>query len=74
MAGLREHIDQREIATFAECQKFGREILALNSLEKSASIEALTEFLLQSGDIGKSTVRMFETHEAQELGAGALYS
>lgn len=74
MPGLASHIDRREQASFAECRDFGKKILEHESLEHHGSYDQLVAYLQNSGDIGTSTVRMFETHEAQEFGASALYA
>lgn len=71
--GIANHVEMRENATFEQCKDFGCKVLQLNSLDKFLGTIDVVKFLLKSGDIGTSTVRMFETHEAQEFGASALY-
>lgn len=71
--GLARHIANREHESFQDCLSFGRAILGQHGREFRIRVDKATDFLMRS-NIGKSTVKLFETAEVQEFGATALYS
>ncbi|WP_066591807.1 nucleotidyltransferase domain-containing protein [Sphingomonas pruni] len=73
--GLSHHIEERNIASFRDCEFFGMATLERTDLNERSDLrgEALKDDLVRLGGIAADSVRLFEMRDVEKGGGLAIY-